>query len=150
MLVQFSHDKGCSKRFEVYSGGRRLESGEEYPLREGDVLELAEYNPAAGKWWFLRVFLAFLAGVLRGTFEDFSRIRCSRLRIRTVLESGDEELFIRFSEDGFRTEGAVLREVSREEEPLPKVKKRVLVYKISVIVLGLAALAAVLALLILL
>lgn len=71
MLVQIAHENGCKKRFDVYCGGQKLKSGEEYGLPADAVLEFTEYNAAAGKLWFLRVFFAFVAGIVRGGFDDF-------------------------------------------------------------------------------
>lgn len=146
MLVQIAHENGCKKRFDVYCGGQKLKSGEEYRLPADAVLEFTEYNAAAGKLWFLRVFFAFVAGIVRGGFDDFSSLRTERTRIRVRLFDAGDEIFIRFLPDGYAVEGARAEEISRGEEPLPKVKRRIFIYKLSVIAAGLAALAAVIVL----
>ena len=143
MLVQIAHENGCKKRFDVYCGGQKLKSGEEYGLPADAVLEFTEYNAAAGKLWFLRVFFAFVAGIVRGGFDDFSSLRTERTRIRVRLFGAGDEIFL---PDGYAVEGARAEEISRGEEPLPKVKRRIFVYKLSVIAAGLAALAAVIVL----
>lgn len=151
MLVHIAHDKTCKERYDVYCGDKKLKSGEEYDLPEAPVLTFAEYNPAAGKAWFARVFLAFLAGIVRASFDDFSAIRCSQKRTEVRIEGKTDELEIRFFEGGrYEVKGANATELSSEEIPLPKVKRRIFVYKAAVTALLLAALGGFIALIFLL
>lgn len=151
MLVHISHDKNCKGRFDVYCEGKKLKSGEEYDLPDTFGLTFAEYNPAAGKAWFARVFLAFLAGIVRASFDDFSAIRCSQKRTEVRIDGAKEELAIRFFEGGrYEVKGAKATELSSEEVPLPKVKRRIFFYKAAVTALLLAALGGFIALIFLL
>lgn len=151
MLVHISHDRNCKGRFDVYCEGKKLRSGEEYDLPEQFDLTFAEYNPAAGKAWFARVFLAFLAGIVRASFDDFSAIRCSQKRTEVRIEGAKEELEIRFFEGGrYEVNGAQATELSSGEVPLPKVKRRIFFYKAAVTALLLAALGGFIALIFLL
>lgn len=146
MLVQIRHSGACKKRFDVFCEGKKLKSGEEYPLPQEELrLQLIERNPLLSKFWFLRAFALFLAGLLSGNFGDFKEVPRSRTEIGVLLAGIGEDLEITFSEGGYSVFGAETQEeLSRRDEPLPQVEKRIRAYKISIVALGLAALAAVL------
>lgn len=151
MLVQIRHEKGCDRRYNVYCGDKKLKSGEEYDLPDGAELTFLEYNPLLSRFRFLLFFLNFLAGVLRGRFNEFAQVRrvrhVVRLRVGGVRE---DEIEIVFSADGWRVEGAdAVQTLQDEELPCPEVEKRIRLYKGCVVALSLLALAAVLAVLLL-
>ena len=85
MLFQIRFCRKTSLRCVL--SGKKLKSGEEYDLpREGVSLQLREHNPALGKFWFVRIFLAFLGGVIGGRFEDFSALRRKQRQIDVCIE----------------------------------------------------------------
>ena len=124
-----------------------MKSGEEYPLpREELRLRFVERNPLAGKLWFLRAFALLIAGLISGNFGDFKDAPRSRTEIEALLSNVGDDLEITFSEGGYTVFGAEKQEeLSRAAVPLPQVEKRIKAYKITIVILGLAALAAVLA-----
>lgn len=136
--------------FDAFYQGKKLKSGEEYDLpREGVSLQLREHNPALGKFWFVRIFLAFLGGVLGGRFEDFSALRRKQRQIDVRLEEiSDDEISLVCEEKEIRAEGARLTVLRDEEVFLPQIERRIRAYKIGVVVLSLLAVAAALTLLI--
>lgn len=149
MLVQISHEKPYGKRFDVYCGDRKLESGEEYDIpASGALLRFVERNPAVGKGWVWLLLVTLLAGVI-GAPDDLQSIRRYRTEICVRLGAvADGEIFIRFTQGGqsYTIEGAAeAEELFRREEPLPQVERRIRGYQIGVIVLVLALLAAMIA-----
>lgn len=144
MLVQISHEAPRGKRFDVFYKEKQLKSGEEYDLPENGLeLSFIERNAVMSRFWFLRIFAAFLAGLVSGSFDDFADARRSRTEIRVLLGGIGEEIFIRFTGDGnvYSIEGArETREISNCEKALPQAEKRLRVYRVSLF--ALAALAA--------
>ncbi len=149
MLVQIFHEKPYGKRFDVFAGGKKLKSGEEYDL-PADSLELTflERNVVLSKFWFLLIFFNFIAGILTASFEDFRDERRSRTEIRVrLLNIQNDEILIRFTQAGnaYSVEGARVEVISETETALPQVEKRIRCYKIGIVVLSLAVLAAIIA-----
>lgn len=147
MLVQIRHEGSCKKRFDVFCEGKKLKSGEEYPLPQKELrLRFIERNPLMSRLWFLRALALFFAGILSGNFGDFREMPRTRTETEILLSGMGDDLEITFSEDGYTIFGAETQaELSSESVPLPQVEKRIRAYKISIVSLGLAALAALLA-----
>lgn len=148
MLVQISHEAPRGKRFDVFYKDKKLKSGEEYDLpANGLELSFIERNAVMSRFWFLRIFAAFLAGLVSGSFDDFNGVRRSRTEIRILLGGIDEEIFIRFTgeSDIYSIEGASeTQEISNCEKALPQAEKRLRVYRVSLLVLAILAAAGVL------
>ncbi len=146
MLVHICHEKSCKKRFDVYFGEQKLESGEEYFLPPaGARLMFVERNFMLGKYWFLLLLSNFFAGLLSGAFRDFSQDISRRTEICVELGPLTENtLMIRFHDSFpfYTLVGAPYAEIRRTEISLPQVERRIRGYKIAVIALILALLAA--------
>lgn len=151
MLVQIRHDGACKERFDIFCGGKKLKSGEEYPLPQKDLrLKFVERNPLMSKFWFFRALALFVAGILSGNFSDLKDARRARTEIEVRLSGVGEDLEITFTESGYTIYGAQEQEkLSQSDVPLPQVSRRIRAYKITIVSLGLAAAAGVLAWLIL-
>ena len=151
MLVQIWHERSCQKRFDVFYGNKKLKGGEEYPLpREKLHLHLIERNPLMSKFWFFRALALFVAGILSGNFSDLKDARRTRTEIEVRLSGVGEDLEITFTESGYTIYGAQEQEeLSQSDVPLPQVSRRIRAYKITIVALGLAAVAGVLAWLVL-
>ena len=79
MLLHIWHDSSCKKRFDVFFEGKKLKSGEEYPLPQKELrLQFVERNPLMSRLWFLRALALFIAGILSGNFGDFKDVPRSR------------------------------------------------------------------------
>ena len=148
MLVQIRHEKPYGKRFEVWHNDKKLKSGEEYDL-PADKLDLtfSEYNPVLSRFWFLQIFINFIVGLISASFDDFKDARRMRTVIRVRLyEIQDDEITIRFTHSGtsYEIEGAARSEETENAEiPLQQIKKRIKAYKIGIIAISLAILAAI-------
>ena len=149
MLVQIVYEKPYGKRFDVFSGGKKLKSGEEYDL-PADKAELTfvERNIVLSKFWFFLIFFNFLAGILTASFDDFRDVRRARTEIRVLLRNiRNDEILIRFTQGGesFFVEGAETELLGKDEIPLPQAERRIRCYKIGIIALSVAVLIAILA-----
>ena len=140
MLVQIRHDGACKERFDIFCGGKKLKSGEDYPLPQKDLrLKFVERNPLMSKFWFLRALACFFAGLISGTFSDFKDIPRTRTQIDVLLLNAGEDLDITFTGDGYRIDGAETEELSRSETTLPQVERRIKAYKAIVLAIAAAA-----------
>lgn len=147
MLLHIWHDSSCKKRFDVFFEGKKLKSGEEYPLPQKELrLQFVERNPLMSRLWFLRALALFIAGILSGNFGDFKDVPRSHTEKEVLLSGVGDDLDITFSDGGYSIFGAETEEeLSATEIPLPQVEKRIRAYKIAIVALGLAALGGVLA-----
>lgn len=148
MLFQISTGKTCPS-YDAFYLDKKLKSGEEYDLpQEGVRLQLREHNPALGKFWFFRILLAFLGGLLSGKFEDFSSLRRTQRQIDVQIDDiAQDEFCLVCDEQGIHAEGARLTVLEEREVPLPQIERRVRAYKAGILALSLLAAAAVLAVL---
>lgn len=146
MLFQiFTSKTGPS--YDAFYRDKKLKSGEEYDLpAEGVRLQLRERHPALGRFWFLRILLAFLGGLLSGKFEDFSSLpRTQRQADILVDEIAQDEICLVCEEQGLRAEGARLTVLEERDVPLPQIERRIRAYKAGILILSLLAAVAVIA-----
>ena len=130
--------------FDVFYQGKKLKSGEEYDLPDtGVILHLRERNPALGKFWFVRILLSFLGGIIGGRFDDFSSLRRSQRQIDVRVDDvADGEFLLVCDEKEIRAESAQLTILRDEEVFLPQIERRIRLYKAGVLILSLLAAAA--------
>ena len=145
MLVLIRHENACKKRFDVFCQGKKLKSGEEYPLPQGEIrLLFIERNPLMSRFWLLRAFALFLAGLLSGNFGDFKEVPRTRKQTEVRLFGVGDDLEITFLEGGYSIFGAEKQEeVSSDAVSLPQVERRIRIYIAVTAGIGVVALAAV-------